>query len=157
MTLGDWDCKPVSLQLQEGAQQYHGRPFPTPKKHLDDTKKEIQRLCDLGVLQWQADSEWALPTFIIPKKYNTIRVVSDFRDLNKRIARKSFPIPKINMVLQELESFTMPVPLISTWATTRSYWIQMHPKYAPLSCRIVSMLTYNYQCMLHVLLISSKL
>ena len=50
---------------------------------MDITKKEIQRLCDLGVLQWQADLEWALPTFIIPKKDNTVRVVSDFRELDK--------------------------------------------------------------------------
>ena len=81
-TLGDWDCEPVSLQLKEGAKPYHGRPAPIPKKHMEITKKEIQRLCDLGVLQWQADSEWALPTFIIPKKDNTVRVVSDFRGLN---------------------------------------------------------------------------
>ena len=67
-TLGDWDCKPVSLQLKEGAQPYHGRPFPIPKKHVETTKQEVQRLCDLGVLKWQDDSEWALPTFIIPKK-----------------------------------------------------------------------------------------
>ena len=30
-TLGDWDCTPVSLQLKEGAQPFHGRPFPIPK------------------------------------------------------------------------------------------------------------------------------
>ena len=105
-TLGDWDCNPVSLQLKEGAQPYHGRPFPIPKKHVETLKKEIQRLCDLGVLKWQADSEWASPTFIIPKKDNTVRVVSDFREINKRIVRKPFPIPKISTVLQELEGFT---------------------------------------------------
>ena len=66
--LGDWDCKPVSFQLKEGAQPYHGRPFPIPKKHVEALKKEIQRLCNLEVLKWQADSEWALPTFIIPKR-----------------------------------------------------------------------------------------
>ena len=35
-----------------------------------------------------------------------MRVVSDFRELNKRIVRKPFPIPKISIVLQELEGFT---------------------------------------------------
>ena len=105
-TLGDWDCEPVSLQLREREKPYHGRPFPIPKKHMEITKKEIQRLCDLGVLQWQADSEWALSTFIIPKKDNPVRVVSDFRELNRRIVRKPFPIPKISTILQELEGFT---------------------------------------------------
>jgi len=105
-TLGDWDCNPVLLQLKEEAQPYHGRLFPIPKKHVETLKKEIQRLCNLGVLKWQDDSKWALPTFIIPKKDNTVRVVSDFREINKRIVRKPFPIPKISTVLQELEGFT---------------------------------------------------
>ncbi len=104
-TLGHWDCNPVLLQLKEGAQPYHGRPFPIPKKHMETLKKEIQRLCNLGVLKWQADSEWALPTFIVPKKDNTVRVVSDFREINKWIVRKPFPIPKIRTVLPELEGF----------------------------------------------------
>jgi hypothetical protein len=33
-TLDDWDCNPVLLQLKEGAQTYHGRPFPMPKSML---------------------------------------------------------------------------------------------------------------------------
>ena len=76
------------------------------KKHVETLKKEIQRLCDLGVLKWQEGSEWASPTFIIPKKDNTVRVISDFREVNKRIVRKPFPLPKISTVLQELEGFT---------------------------------------------------
>ena len=66
--LGDWDCKPVSLQLKEVAQPYHGRSCPILKKHVETTKRKVQRLCDLGVLKWQDHSEWALPTFIIPRK-----------------------------------------------------------------------------------------
>ncbi len=102
-TLGDWDCNLVLLQLKEGAQPYHGRLFPIPKKHVETLKKEI---CDLGVLKWQDDSKWASPNFIIPKKDNTIWVVSNFWEINKRIMKKPFPIPKISTVLQELEVFT---------------------------------------------------
>ncbi len=94
------------MQLKGGTKPYHGWPFPIPKKHMDITKKEIQRLCNSGVLEWQADSEWALPTFIIPKKDNTMKVVSNFREVNKQIVRKPFPLPKISTVLQALEGFT---------------------------------------------------
>jgi hypothetical protein len=73
---------------------------------VETLKREIQRLCNLGGLKWQADSKQALPTFIIPKKDNTIWVVSDFREINKWIVRNPFPIPKISTVLQELEGFT---------------------------------------------------
>ena len=67
-------------------------------------KKEIQRLCNLGVLKWHADSEWALPTFIVPKK-DTVRILWNFWELNKWVVRKMFPICKISTVLLELEGF----------------------------------------------------
>ncbi len=35
-----------------------------------------------------------------------MRTISDFWELNKRIVRKSYPIPKISTILQELEGFT---------------------------------------------------
>ena len=155
--VSDWDCKPVFLQWREGAKPYHGRPFPIPKKHMDITKKEIKWLCNLGVLQQQADSEQALPTFIISKKDNTLRDVRNFRELNKRIVRKPFLIPKISAVLQELEGFTYATTLDLYMGSRPLDWIQMHPQYAPLSFRGVNTLTYDYQWVLHVLLTSSKL
>jgi hypothetical protein len=47
-----------------------------------------------------------LLTFILPKKDSTVRPISDFRELNKSIVRKPYPIPKISTILQELEGFT---------------------------------------------------
>jgi hypothetical protein len=66
----------------------------------------MDRLCKIGVLEWQPASEWALPTFIIAKKQGTVRVLFDAREINKRLVRKPFPIPKIVHVLQELQGFT---------------------------------------------------
>jgi hypothetical protein len=71
-TLGDWDTEPVSLKLKEGAKQYHSRPFPTPKVHQSTLRKEVKRLCKLGVLKWQSESEWASPSFIVPKQNQTV-------------------------------------------------------------------------------------
>ena len=105
-TLGHWRTKPVSFQLKDGVTPYHGRAFPIPKVHKETIMKEIQRLCDLGVLEWQPSSEWAAPSFIQPKKNKTVRFLTDFREVNKRLVRKPFPIPKISTVLQELEGFT---------------------------------------------------
>ena len=105
-TLGDFKTDPVSLKLNKGATPYHGRPFPIPHVHLDVLKKEVERLCELGVLKRQPTSEWASPTFIIPKKNKTVRFISDFREVNKRVIRTPFPIPKISSVLQEMTGFT---------------------------------------------------
>ena len=107
-TLGDWNLPPISFELKEGTTPYHGRPYPIPQIHKATLMKEIDRLCSIGVLEWQPSSRWASPTFIIiiPKKDGTVRTISDFRELNKRIVRKPYPIPKISPTLQEMEGFS---------------------------------------------------
>jgi hypothetical protein len=109
--LGDWKTKPVSFQLKEGVSPSLGQAFPVPKIHKDTIMKEVERLCKLGVLERQHASEWASPFFIIPKKDKTIYFVSDFWEVNKRLVRKPFPIPKISMVLQEIEGFSFATAL----------------------------------------------
>jgi hypothetical protein len=98
-TLGDWKTKPVSFQLKEGVSPYHGQAFPVPKIHKDTINKEVERLCKLGVLERQPASEWALPSFIIPKKDKTVHFLSDFWEVNERLVRTPFPNPKISTVL----------------------------------------------------------
>jgi hypothetical protein len=127
-TLGDWKLLPVSFELKEGMKLYHGRPYPIPHKHKDVLMKEIKWLCNIEVLEWQPSSQWASPTFIIPKKDSTVHTISDFRELNKCIVRKSYPIPKICMIYRSWKALLMPQPLILTWATTPSGWTQQHPR-----------------------------
>ena len=105
-TLGDFKTDPIRLRLRKDTKPYHGRPYPIPHSQLKVFKKEVERLVELGVLKRQPESEWGSPTFIIPKKNGTVRFLSDFREVNKRIIRTPFPIPKISSVLQEMEEFT---------------------------------------------------
>ena len=104
-TLGKWIGEEYRVELKEGAEPYHARPFPVPRAYEATLKLEVNRLVDIGVLKRVNRSEWAAPTFIIPKKDGTVRFISDFRELNKRIKRKSYPIPKIQDMLLKLEGF----------------------------------------------------
>ena len=104
-TLGKWKLEPVELELKEGATPYHARPYPIPKCHYDTLRMEVDRLEEIGVLKRVNRSEWAAPSFIIPKKDGTVRFINDFRELNKRIRRKPFPIPNIQDMLLNLEGF----------------------------------------------------
>ncbi len=70
-TLGDWIPKPVFFELKEITKPYHGRPYGVPKVHKETLTKELNRLCELGVLRFQPTSEWASLSFIIPKKIKT--------------------------------------------------------------------------------------
>jgi hypothetical protein len=104
-TLGDWNLPMVSFKIKKGATSYHSRAYPIPQIHKKTLMKEIDRLCSIGVLEWQPLSRWASPTFIIPKKDCTVHTISDFRELNKPIVRKPYPILKFSTTLQEMESF----------------------------------------------------
>ena len=104
--LGTLNIKPVRLELKSDAQPYHARAFPVPQAYEGVTKKEITRLTCIGVLKRCHESEWAAPTFIQPKKTGDVRVLTDFRQLNKYLKRTPFPLPKISDLLQKLQGFT---------------------------------------------------
>jgi hypothetical protein len=56
--------------------------------------REMVRFVDIGVLEEDYSSEWAskIPSFAIPKKNGTIRVVTDFRKLNLLLKLQLSPI-----------------------------------------------------------------
>jgi hypothetical protein len=104
--------------------------------------KEVERLCQLGVLERQPASEWASPSFIIPKKDKTVRFLSDFWEVNKRYVRKPFPIPKISMVLQEIEGF----PYATALDLNMGYYtIRLDPDASKICTIIFSWGKYSYK------------
>ena len=105
-TLGLWKGETLSLKLKQDAQPYHARAFPIPKCYELTLRQEVDCLVKIGVLKKVNRSEWAAPTFIIPKKDQTVRFLSDFCKLNKRIKRQPFPLPKIQDLMLKLEGFS---------------------------------------------------
>jgi len=108
--LGRWHGQEVKLELQEGAKPYHARAYKIPRCHVQTLKAEVERLVKIGVLKKVNHSEWAAPTFIIPKKDGSVRFISDFRELNKRTLRKPHHVPNIQDMPLNLEGFQ--------WATS---------------------------------------
>ena len=118
-----------------------GRLFLVPHVHLNVLKKEVERLCELGVLKRQLTSELASPTFIIPKNNKTARFISDFREVNKRVIRTPFPIPKILSVLQEMTGFTYAAALDLNMGY---YTIRLDPDSQKICTIILPLGKYSY-------------
>ena len=141
-TLGDWNTRPVSLELLPNAKPHHGKAYPVPKCYEELLKKEVDRLVKLGVLRKCSNSDWASPSFAMPKKNQMIRFLTDLRQVNKRIKRKPFPLPNINDLLQKLEGFT--------YATTIDlnmgyYHIRLDPQAQDICTLILPGGKYKYQ------------
>jgi hypothetical protein len=106
--LGQWIGEEVHFDLKEGAKPWQGRPYPVPKIHEVTVRKEVDRLVEIGVLELITSEEskgWGSPSFIIAKSNGQVRFLSDFREVNKRILRRPFPLPKIAETLQRMEKF----------------------------------------------------
>ena len=87
-------------------------------------------------------SEWAAPTFIIPKKDGSVRFISDFRELNQRLKRKPFPIPKIQDLLLKLEGFQYATSLDLNMGY---YHIELSPFSRELCTIVLPWGKYEYQ------------
>jgi hypothetical protein len=99
LQLMDPNCKPI-----------HVRAYTVPRSVEQQLQqgKDIVRLVDIGVLEEDYSSECAsrIPSFAIPKKNRTIRVVTDFRKLNLLLKRHPFPILKIGDMIRPMGGFT---------------------------------------------------
>lgn len=52
-TLNDWNTELASLEIKEGAKPCYGMPFPAPTVHKDTIVKELNRLCEPGLIEFQ--------------------------------------------------------------------------------------------------------
>ena len=105
-TLGMWNTAPMELELKGGTNTVCSQPYPVPRLHEATCRKEVERLLKIGVLKESNDSEWGAPSFSQPKsKTNRIRFLSDFRNLNRQLKRKPYPMPKTWELISNLEVF----------------------------------------------------
>ncbi len=68
-------------------------------------KRELDHLVELGVLVPAQESEWASPTFIIPKKDGRVHWISDLRQLNKVIQQHQYPLQIITNILRKRSGY----------------------------------------------------
>ncbi|KAF9760655.1 Transposon Tf2-9 polyprotein [Nosema granulosis] len=80
----------------------HKKPYPIPVALLPKVKQEIRRLIKLGVIK-ESKSEYASPAFPISKKNGDLRLVIDYRELNKVTVKLGYPFPSIQYSLMELK------------------------------------------------------
>nr|XP_034909787.1 uncharacterized protein LOC118045297 [Populus alba] len=81
-------CKPVKQKLR--------------RAHPDTwikVKAELEKQWNAGFLEVVTYSQWVSNIVVVPKKEGKIRVCVDFRDLNKASPKDDFPLPHIDILV----------------------------------------------------------
>ena len=78
------------------------RPYPIPESLKNAVHSEIRRLLEEGIIRKARSPMYASPAFPIQKKNNSIRLVVDYREINKRTIKDGFPFPNVREQLQSI-------------------------------------------------------
>ena len=81
-SLGTYTSLSHTIGLKEDAKLHHSKPISKTNIHKSTLKKEHDRLIKIGVLKKINYFQKAASTFIIWKINQTVRFLSDFRELN---------------------------------------------------------------------------
>ena len=72
------------------------------KEHVEAVKLEVKRLREAGAIREIFFPEWLANTVVVKKKNGKWRVCVDFTDLNRACLKDSFPMPKIDQLVDAI-------------------------------------------------------
>lgn len=72
-----------------------------PPTQFDEVKKHIQNLLEKDIIS-QSHSAYASPVVLVKKKSGDLRICIDYRKLNAKTIKDSFPLPRIEEVMDSL-------------------------------------------------------
>ena len=83
------------------------KPIRQPQRRVnlalrDIVKSELQKLLNAGFIYPILDSQWVSPLVIVPKKGGKWHVCVDYRELNLATKKDHFPLPFVDLVLDNL-------------------------------------------------------
>lgn len=97
-------------------------PFPIPFSLQKQVKDELQQMVKANLIE-KTVSDWSCPMLLVKKKSDDaneqkFRLVLDLRLLNSVLNSSSYPLPKINTILQEIANYK----LFSVFDFKAAYW-----------------------------------
>ena len=89
------------IVLKEGSRCYRRAAYRMAPQEQDVLKRELEEFWARGWIR-PSTLEWATVALVVPKKDGTARVCIDYQDLNALTVQDSYPLPKIDELLQRM-------------------------------------------------------
>ena len=100
--LGKCDVTEHRIEVEPGS-----RPVKIPARRMPlHYKQDLQKKIDVFLekeLITPCHSPYSAPAMLVPKKNGTLRLVIDYRQLNKQTVKSCWPIPSIEEIFDTLE------------------------------------------------------
>ena len=121
-----------SFKLVEGAVPHIMPSRRVPIKLREEIKKELDSLCQLGVIKpVNEPSPWQSQCTIVRKSNGKIRICLDPRPLNKVLIRERFQLRTLDEILHELCEST----IFSKFDLNHAYWhVKLDEESSKLTC-----------------------
>ncbi|KAL8127153.1 hypothetical protein AgCh_014175 [Apium graveolens] len=97
------DCEiKFSIDLIPGAEPVSKVPYRMAPVEMKELAKQLQELLDKGVIR-PSISPWGAPVLFVKKKYGSMRLCIDYRELNKLTIKNKYPLPRIDDLFDQLK------------------------------------------------------
>jgi hypothetical protein len=121
--LGNTSVVTHRLHLKAGAKPVNIKGRRGFVKLYNKIKRSLEEAEKLGVIE-ESQSEWASPIVPILKPDGEVRVTVDYRELNDLCQKDTFPIPRIDEIVEKLQG----AKVYSKLDLTKGYYqVQIHP------------------------------
>ena len=90
------------IQTEPGAPPPYRRSYRMSPKELEEVKKQLDGLLKSGLIQ-PSTSPYGAPVLFVPKPDGSLRMVLDYRALNKITIKNRYPLPNITDLLDRLQ------------------------------------------------------
>ncbi|KAG1484772.1 hypothetical protein G6F47_013503 [Rhizopus delemar] len=100
-TMGHTNLIQHKIILEKDTMPIRHRPYRLSPIEADYLQKELDKYCKLGIIS-PSNSPWAAPVILVKKKNGDYRMVIDYRKLNTVTKKDSYPLPRIDDLLDTL-------------------------------------------------------
>jgi len=115
--LGSIKATEDRIELKPGSKPVRRNPYRMGPRTRELIKAQVDRMLNLEVIE-PSQSEWANPVVLIPKPNGSPRFFIEYRQLNERTVRDSYPLPRMDYLLNSLGD----AQFFSTLDCNVGYW-----------------------------------